>query len=670
MRTWCLLALCFAVPAWAHEDDEEEEEHVVDAGVVEPVRQTTVRAARPAHTASETVIPRDVIEAAPRSGATDLLRLVPGVVASQHSGEGKAQQLFLRGFDAVHGQDVELNVGGLPVNQSSHVHALGYADLNWLIPAVVREVKVTEGSARAFQGDFAVAGTVRYELGLEEPGVTVAVGTGSFNRHRVFLGLRAPDQEQTFAALEYVQGDGVGQGRDFERLSAIGQAVFQLDHLKLRALASTYGTRFSSPGVVRLDALAPGDASFFQAFGAGQGGTSARHQLLLGAEVAHDGSRTALEGFAQAIGQTLKNNFTGFMLDRDGDGLAQAQDTRTLGLRFTHARHVHLFDHLLAVDVGASVKRDDVTQSQRSYRERDGAEDETQFESTIGQTLLSAWGEVAWVPEGWRLMVGGRVDALHVAVDGREAFGPRAGLKVGVERALGERARVFLNYGDGFRTPQARQLSSGERAPFVEVHGGELGFKVELERWSARALGFGSFVSDDFFFDHGLGTTRFIGATLRVGGQLGVTARPAEGFLVSLDFTGAHAQLVQSQSLLPYFAPVVARLDSSWGRPLGSLGGWVVTPSVGVGATLLGPRPLLYGAWSQTVFLVDARVGMRVGPLELVLDVQNALDSRWRDGEFVFASNWSQRSTASVLPARQFTAGAPRTVMLSLEVHL
>lgn len=670
MRTWCLLALGLAVPAWAHEPDDEEAESPVDAGVIEPVRETTVRASRPAHAASETVVGRDVIDAAPRSGATDLLRLVPGVVASQHSGEGKAQQLFLRGFDAVHGQDVELNVGGLPVNQSSHIHALGYADLNWLIPALVREVKVMEGSGRAFQGDFAVAGTVRYELGLDEPGFTAAVGTGSFQRNRVFLGFRPASSEQTFAALEYVQGDGVGTGRDFERISAIAQAVFQLDHLKLRGLASTYGTRFSSPGVVRLDALEPGDASFFQAFGAGQGGTTSRHQVLLSAEVAHDGSRTALEGFAQALDQQLKNNFTGFLRDPEGDGLTQAQSTRTLGLRFTHARHVHLLDHLFALEAGASVKRDDLMQSQRSYRERDGAEDETQFESTIGQTLLSGWAEVAWAPEGWRLMVGGRVDGLAVVVDGRDAIGGHAGLKIGIERALGQRGRLFLNYGDGFRTPHARQLSRGELAPFVEVHGGELGAKVDFERWSARALGFGSFVGDDFFFDHGLGTSRFIGPTLRLGGQLGVTARPVDGFLISLDFTGAWAQRLETRSLLPYFAPVVARLDSSWSRPLGSFGGWVVTPTLGVGATLLGPRPLLYGAWSQTVFLVDARVGVRVGALELVLDVQNALDSRWRDGEFVFASNGSRSATASALPTRHFTAGAPRTLMLTLEVHL
>ena len=142
-----------------------------DVASLSEANTTTVRAARPARGASELTLDREVLDAAPRQGAVDLLRLVPGLVASRHGGEGKAQQLFLRGFDALHGQDVELDVGGLPVNEVSHIHALGYADVNFLIPEVVRELRVTEGSYRAAQGDFAVAGTVRFELGLEEPGL-------------------------------------------------------------------------------------------------------------------------------------------------------------------------------------------------------------------------------------------------------------------------------------------------------------------------------------------------------------------------------------------------------------------------------------------------------------------------------------------------------------------
>lgn len=671
-----LLSLClvFAGPVWAHEGEEEE---LPDAGVTTP--QTVVRSNRPVHAASETVIARDVVNAAPRSGATDLLRLVPGLVASQHSGEGKAQQLFLRGFDAVHGQDVELNVAGLPVNEVSHIHALGYADLNWLIPETVREVKVTEGSARAWQGDFAVAGTVRYELGLEEPGLTLAGGYGSFNRLRLFAGFRPEKQAETFAAVEYVQGDGFGPSRAFNRVSLLAQGVLRLDHVNLRAVIGSYATRFDSPGVVRDSA----SVGFFEAFGQGQGGSVSRHQLLLSAELPHENGRTTFELYGALIDQRLRNNFTGYLGNPAGDGLQQTQATGLLGTRVLHQRHLHVGDEVLLLDVGVSARHDGIAQTQRGYDEASGELraplSREAIDVRLSQTVASAWGELSWAPGKWRFMLGGRADVLHVELrdalafggigTDRTATGPHFGLKAGVERELSQAFKLFLSYGDGFRSPQARQLSRGERAPFVDVRGGELGLRYESSSFTASLAGFSSFVSNDFFFDHSVGTTSYVGPTLRGGAQAAVTARPLEGLLISANVTGATAQLLERQALLPYFAPLVGRVDASWTRPF-VVKGVVLTPRAGLGATLIGPRPLPFDEFSRTVFLLDVRAGLRAGPFELTLDLQNLLDSRWRDGEFVFASKWDQSSAASLLPSRQFTAGMPRTFFISLEVHL
>lgn len=666
----CLLCVC-ALHAFAHEGEEEQ----ADAGVV-TLRQTTVRSKRAPRSATEIEVPRDVLEATPRSGATDLLRAVPGLVATQHSGEGKAQQLFLRGFDAVHGQDVELNVAGLPVNQVSHIHALGYADLNWLVPEAVREVKVTEGSARAWQGDFAVAGTVRYELGLEEPGVQLSAGYGSFNRFRLFAGFRPADLGDSFAAVEYVQGDGFGPQRAFGRVSALGQLVYKLDHVTLRAVGGSYGARFDSPGVMREDQYRAGEKGFFDANGAQQGGAVQRHQLLLGADYNAGEGRTTVEVFGVFNENRLRNNFTGALVDAQGDGLEQYQRSFTFGGRAMHHRHLHLGGEVLSLELGVSGRGDGITQSQRGYVDADGTPRATEVDAEFTQTMGSAWGELAWAPGGWRFMLGGRADVLHVnlrdnlAFNGqggtRASLGPHFGLKAGIERELGEHFRAFLSYGDGFRTPQARQLSDGERAPFVDVHGGELGLRFDSRLVSASAAGFTSYVANDFFFDHSVGTTSFVGKTLRGGGQAMLTARPVEGFVISGNVTVAHAQLLEKNALLPYFAPVVGRLDTGWSRPF-DVGPFVVTPRVGLGVTVIGPRPLPYDEFSREVVLVDARAGVRVGKLELMLDLQNLLDSSWRDGEYVFASNWGNQSR---LPARHFTAGAPRTFFLNLEIHL
>jgi hypothetical protein len=622
----------------------------------------------------------------------DLLRAVPGLVASQHSGEGKAHQLFLRGFDALHGQDVELDVAGLPVNEVSHIHALGYADLNFVIPEAVQSLEVTEGSYRASQGDFAVAGTVRLNLGVEEPGVHLAGTVGQYGQRRLVATVRPGDDAGTFAAVELGEGKGFGARRGFGRASLLAQATLKPgDGLAVRALGASYVARFDSPGVVREDDLLAGRGDFFSAALGRQGGTASRHQLLLGVDLPRNGTgRTKLEVFGVLADLRLRNNFTGFRVDARGDGLEQANHGTTLGARAEHRRTVTAFSLPVSLELGLGARRDSVEQTQRRYRESDGTFFADEIDASFTQTDVWGWAE-ARLPVGrWALRLGGRADALGVEVfdalafrdprfyDGqgysRSAFGVHLGAKAGVEYALGDGAeawRLFASYGDGFRSPQARSLAEGERAPFVSVRGAELGTRKDGERWAAQLSLFGSQVDNDFFFDHTVGTTVYTGETLRTGVSAALQARPLPGLTAAVSATVAHAYVTATDTLLPYFAPLVARADVGWERPLEwSWLGAGATFSVGTGLTLLGPRPLPFDERSRTVFLADAQVALRRGELGVRLEVKNLLDTRWRDGEFVYSSRFDPDSAASLVPARHFTAGPPRQASLTLEIHL
>ena len=282
-------------------------------------------------------------------------------------------------------------------------------------------------------------------------------------------------------------------------------------------------------------------------------------------------------------------------------------------------------------------------------------------------------------------MLGGRADALGVEVfdalafqdprytDGqgysRSALGTHLGAKAGLERTLTEHWRLFANYGDGFRSPQARSLSEGERAPFASVRSAELGARRDGERVAAQLSLFGSRVEDDFFFDHTVGTTVFTGETMRAGLSAALQTRPLPGVTAALSATVAHARVLATNTLLPYFAPLVARADVGWSRTV-PLWGQSLALTAGLGLTLLGPRPLPFDEYSRTVFLADALLGARLHGLALRLEVQNALDSRWRDGEFVYGSRFDPEAPASLVPSRHFTAGPPRTASLTLEIHL
>ena len=158
----CALALCAAVspcPAFAQSAEPPA-----------PV-EVTVQGAPPPRSASESVVGERVLRAAPHRDGSELMQTVPGVFVSQHSGEGKAHQIFYRGFDAVHGQDMEVWAAGAPVNEVSNLHGQGYADLHFLIPELVQQIESQPGVYDPRQGDFAVAGSLRLRVGQAEPGV-------------------------------------------------------------------------------------------------------------------------------------------------------------------------------------------------------------------------------------------------------------------------------------------------------------------------------------------------------------------------------------------------------------------------------------------------------------------------------------------------------------------
>src|SRR6201999_3788048 len=127
--------------------------------------------------------------------ASDILQLAPGIFIANEGGEGHADQVFLRGFNAEQGQDIEFTVNGVPINEGDNTDGHGYADTHFIIPEVVKKLNVIEWPFDPHQGDFAVAGSASYELGVVERGITLETWYGSSNSKR-FLALYAPKDER------------------------------------------------------------------------------------------------------------------------------------------------------------------------------------------------------------------------------------------------------------------------------------------------------------------------------------------------------------------------------------------------------------------------------------------------------------------------------------------
>ncbi len=670
--------------------------HAPPATPPAPVEAVRVTGRAPARSASEIVRGRDVLGAAPHRTASDLLNVVPGVFVTQHSGEGKAHQIFMRGFDAVHGQDVELWVGGIPVNEVSNIHGQGYADLHFAPPEVVKELVAQGGTYDPRQGDFGVAGTVRMKLGYAEPGIHAKGTLGSFGTRRLFLAYRPKDaSDETFASFEEYSTDGFGPNRSARRGSLMAQATHDFDSgLAARVLLSTASGRYDSAGVVPQREVEAGRLDRYATLDPKQGGRSSRTQLLLELHRDTDEGSFHVAPFVVVRGLALRQNFTGFLTDSlrggrdtlDSDNTEQQQSSVMLGGTASYKHALRILSERDRVEVGVYGRHDRIEQSQVRLRAVDDRVNETLVDAEVQATNVAAYldDELHLHP---RLVLRGglRVDTLAYATNDRAAapgasrasqsanLGKKLTADVTVLRGL----HALASYGDGFRSPQARSLANGQQSAFTKVQSFELGARFTLGRALAGSAAlYTTSLSDDLVFDPVTARNEAVPGTRRIGGTIEMTARAGDLLLLSSSatytraaFTGTDASYAAGD-LLPYVPQLVVRADAKLEHKLTRVASRDLVGRVGVGLDGVLRRPLPYGEIGQNVVLTDASVGLRWKELELGFDATNLLDQPYYDGQFVFASNFARSASPSRIPVRHVTAGPSRAFYASLTLHL
>ena len=626
--------------------------------------------------------------------------MAPGVHLSQHSGQGKAHQIFLRGFDAVHGQDVEIHAGGIPVNDVSNVHGQGYADLHFLVPEAVLRLRVLEGAYDPRQGDFAVAGSMDFDLGLSRRGLLARTSVGRFGLVRSLLAWGPSSQpQQTFVVAELARADGFGPARAWRRASVLGQALVPLSgSLQLRLLASAYAGSFDSAGVLRVDDYEAGRREFFDAGAEHQGGAAGRHQVL--AEVLYRGVRTRAELTSYVVLRDLllRHNFTGYLQLPEtlqalegghqprGDLTEQHHEALIVGGRARYRRLLSVWGRPQALELGITWRHDRVDQARRLLQAVDRKVWAERVNARVRVTDLGIHGDLRLdLHRRLKLRAGLRADGVAFRVEDlmgrgegagtrREAFGFHVGPKATLELRLCRALRLFVSYGNGFRTPQALSLGQGESAPFTEVHAAEVGGWLRLSPWRLRGTlsGFVTHVAQDLVFDHASGRTVATGPTTRGGVTLLLQATPRPWLRGTFSGTWVHATRDDTGELLPYAPPLVLRLDLDARRRVGQAWGWPLSLFGDLGISVVGPRPLPHGEQTGAVALLDAGAGITLGAVSLSLEIFNLADVRHRDGEFVYASSFSRPTAGqavTLVPARHFTAGRPFSIQGTVTIN-
>lgn len=644
-----------------------------------------VRVARPAGSASEHRVEGPGLHLTPARSTDALLQQVPGLLVVRHGAEGKGQQLFLRGFDAAHGSDVDVRVAGLPVNEVSNVHGHGYVDLHFVPPEVVSSLTVLPGPFALRQGDFATAGSVHLGLGVDpaQRGARLSYEAGLTQRHRL-VALYAPVASESFVVAEALRDGGAGQDRQSERVVLLGRLSSLGGARGPTLLAGAHAGRFGSPTVMRLDDWQAGRVDFGDSYLHGLQGTSTRAFVAAKQRGRAGGGRWSWQLGAQGRRFELETNHTGWLHDGEqGDTRRQRHDALTGVATVDWEQRIGRPTAGLRLVSGASwrgdwLAQDEVALSWPGLQPVRTDRDARASVHHVGVPFGLRWSSLPWLA----LEAGARVDLFAVRLVDRQAGGQRydhtpwaLSPRVRARAPLGERLVLYTSYGRGLRSPEARAIA-GADAPHEDVElsryrGGqpeitpvdalEAGFRLRPTRTLEVSLAtFGTWIEHETVFDHVSGTNLELNATRRLGAELHLSHRPLGWLHLASALTAVRARFVASGAAVP-------------GAPsLLTTGSATVTHPCGLGLALTGlyvaPRPLAHGARGahQLVFGLGARY--RLGAVELSLEVENLLGADWREGEYHFAS-WFE-GERSRIPTIHYVSGPPPTARAGLTVWL
>jgi TonB family protein len=276
-------------------------------------------------------VDRETLTASPRQQTSEMLSAAPGFFVDHEDGEGLGNDVYLRGFDLDNGSGIEMTVGEVPINVPLHIHGQGYADVNFIIPEVVRSIRVLEGPYDPRQGDSAIVGSALFDLAVPDRGYQMKGTYGSFNQARL-VGIAAPKDmnDETFVAFSLRQTDGFGQDRASKSASVNAQYGTDLtpnDHLRI--LSTAYAASAALPGVVRQDDVNAGRVGYYGVYPyynsyypancssascaqPAQGVQAAR--VILGAEIDHvtpGGGRLEIAPWGMWTNFLSRQNYTG-----------------------------------------------------------------------------------------------------------------------------------------------------------------------------------------------------------------------------------------------------------------------------------------------------------------------------------------------------------------------
>jgi outer membrane receptor protein involved in Fe transport len=662
-----VVAALLVPPGYAHDPDEPLE-----------LPEVHVRGERPVAASSQQFIPDKEYLLQPQGRPAQVLRLIPGFIAVEHSGgAGKADQYFLRGFDADHGTDVAFFADGMPINLRSHAHGQGYTDLNFIIPETIEGVDVYKGAYHAEFGDFSTAGAVNFRTRevVKEGVMQFAGGQFETQRHLLMFSPTKDTVRTLIAAEGYFTNGPFQHDNRYFRSNVLGKATMNPSPRSELSLTGTYQqSQWNASGEIPLRAVQNGSLDRFGAVDPSEGGRTLRTTGRLNY---HYDTPNGGQFFANAYGQYYKfdlyTNFTYFLNDPvNGDGIQQSDRRVVYGGDVGWRQTGKVFGIDTIGTAGVQARVDDIHARLGTQVTR----------NPLGTTSDSAIQEASYAPflkvevqsTPWLRLAGGvrsevftfdvrnRCATCSAQSAGRTTSGivlPKANLILGPWL----NTELFVNYGEGYHSNDARSAVVPGSSPLSRAKVYEVG--VRSRPWGAEGLELTATLwaldlKSELVFVGDAGTTESRGETRRRGMEVAARGQIWGPLSANGSITWTKAEF-RNGDAIP-LAPEVTAYGALLLR-------WPEGLTSQLQATYLGVRPLTEDRSIKAPSWLDVDLSERYqlpiklshGRLEAFVFIQNLLNTKWEQATFAFDSRL--RSEGASVTDIHFVPGNPRFVM-------
>jgi len=636
-----------------------------------------------ASTASQGHIGSADLRLRPLTREGELLETVPGLIVTQHSGDGKANQYFIRGFNLDHGTDFQTRLEGMPINSPTHAHGQGYTDLNFLIPELVDYIDYRLGVYHAELGDFGSAGGAEFHLKskLDRPLATIEAGGNGLAR--VALGTSTQIAGGNLLAGGEVKSyDGPwALDEKVRKLSGLARYSWQRNASRFSILGMAYRNRWNATDQIPERAVSDGTIDRFGYIDGTDGGNTQRYSLSGTWNHIGSSSSQSVQLFGVYSDLSLFSNFT-YFLDNpvQGDQFNQREKRVMVGANASHAQSVQALGAEHTVTLGLQ-SRADLLSPVGLYRTERRERLSTVREDEVTETSTGVYVETQsrWRP-WFRTTLGMRGDAFTFDVTSNRAenSGRRsaaiASPKASLVFAPSESTELYLSGGLGFHSNDARGTTitvdptTGDPAqrvdPLVRSRGAEIGVRANPVRsWRSTLAVWALNLDSELLFVGDGGATEPADKSRRSGVTLANFYRPVPQLSIDTDISFARARFAGTE-------PAADRIPGALENVVAGGVTWAPRETGAFGALRVrhfGSYPLVEdnSVRAKATTLLNADAGYRLGGVRVEASVLNVLDARASDIQYYYASRLPGES-ASGAGDIHFHPVEPRQFRISL----